>query len=79
MKRIATAAVLVPLVTYVALWGPQWLFLLVTAAVALLCFHEFAGIVAGHKLERPTWPEDCRGLGLWCSGSSTCSAPGVPA
>jgi phosphatidate cytidylyltransferase len=53
MKRVATAAVLVPLVTYVALWGPQWLFLLVTAAVALLCFHEFAGIVAGHKLERP--------------------------
>ncbi len=53
MKRIATAAVLIPLVSYVALWGPQWLFLVVTAAVALLCFREYSGIVAGHKIERP--------------------------
>ena len=53
MKRIATAFVLIPLVSYVALWGPGWLFLAVTTAVALLCFHEYTGIVAGHGIERP--------------------------
>jgi phosphatidate cytidylyltransferase len=53
MKRIATAAVLVPLVSCVTLWGPPWLFLLVTAAVALLSFHEYSAIVAGHQIERP--------------------------
>ncbi len=40
MKRIATAAVLAPTVAYVSLWGPDWLFLLVLSAVALLCFRE---------------------------------------
>jgi phosphatidate cytidylyltransferase len=53
MKRIATAAVLIPLVSYVALWGPQWLFLLVTATVAVLCFYEYSAVVAGHKIEPP--------------------------
>ena len=53
MKRIATAAALIPLVSYVTLWGPQWLFLVVPAAVALLCFREYSGIVAAHKIERP--------------------------
>jgi phosphatidate cytidylyltransferase len=53
MKRIITALVLIPLVSYVALWGPQWLCLAVVAAVALLCYHEYAGIVAAHGIERP--------------------------
>lgn len=53
MKRIATALILIPLVSSVILWGPQWLFLMVTAAVALLCFHEYGGIVAAHGIERP--------------------------
>jgi len=52
MKRIVTALILIPLVSYVALWGPQWLFLLVTAAVALLCFHEYAAIVAAYGIGR---------------------------
>jgi len=31
------------------LWSPQWAVLAVTALVALLCFHEYAGIVAGYQ------------------------------
>ena len=53
MKRIVTALVLIPLVTYVALWGPQWLLLLVTSVVALLCFREYCWIVASHHIDRP--------------------------
>ena len=53
MKRIATAAVLIPAVGYVALWGPDWLFLLVLSAVALLCFREYCAIVAAHHLDAP--------------------------
>jgi phosphatidate cytidylyltransferase len=53
MKRIATALVLIPSVTYVALWGAEWLFLLVTSAVALMCFREYCGIVTSHQIQSP--------------------------
>jgi phosphatidate cytidylyltransferase len=53
MRRILTAIVLTPLIVYVVVWGPQWAFLAVLAAVALLCFHEYSGIVAGYRIERP--------------------------
>ena len=53
MKRIATAAVLIPAVAYVALWGPQWLFLLVVSVAALLSFREYCSIVAAHKIDAP--------------------------
>jgi len=44
MKRVVTALLLVPLVIALVLWGPAWLLLVVTAAVALLCFREYAAI-----------------------------------
>ena len=53
MKRIATAAVLVPLITYVVLLGPGWLMYLVTTAVAVLCFREYCSIVTSYGLDRP--------------------------
>ncbi|MFB3776769.1 MAG: phosphatidate cytidylyltransferase [Bryobacteraceae bacterium] len=53
MKRVVTALVLIPVVVYVALWGSHWLFLLVTSAVALLCFREYCGIVASHQIDKP--------------------------
>lgn len=49
MKRVLTALVLFPLVTYVVVWSPQWAVLAVTALVALLCFHEYSGIAAGYQ------------------------------
>jgi phosphatidate cytidylyltransferase len=48
MKRILTALVLIPFIAYVVLWGPLWLFFLILTLVALICYHEFAAIVAAH-------------------------------
>jgi phosphatidate cytidylyltransferase len=53
MRRIATAAILIPLVTYVAGWGNRYLFLAVLATVAVLCFREFCAIVARHNIDPP--------------------------
>jgi phosphatidate cytidylyltransferase len=49
MKRVLTALVLFPLVTYVVLWSPSWAVLAVTALVALLCFYEYSGIAAAYQ------------------------------
>jgi phosphatidate cytidylyltransferase len=49
MKRILTALVLFPLVTYVVLWSPLWTVFTVTAVVAMLCFYEYSGIAAAYQ------------------------------
>ena len=46
MKRILTAAVMIPVVLYAVLGGIEWLFLLVLAAVTLICFDEYSQIAA---------------------------------
>lgn len=48
MKRVLTALVLFPLVTWVVLWSPLWTVYGVTAVVALLCFYEYSGIAAAY-------------------------------
>ena len=53
MKRILTALALFPLAFYGTFWAPYWVFFTIVACVALLCFYEFAGIVAAHGIERP--------------------------
>jgi len=53
MKRLLTALVLIPLVSYVVFWAPPWAFLAVVVLVAGLCFHEYSGLVAAHGIERP--------------------------
>jgi len=53
MKRVLTALVLFPLVTYVVLWSPPWAVLAVTALVALLCFYEYSGIAAAYQAGAP--------------------------
>lgn len=53
MKRVVTALLLIPSFCYLILWAPQWAFLIATAGVALLCFREYAGIVALHEIEKP--------------------------
>lgn len=52
MKRILTAVVLVPALVYVALWAPWIVFYLVAAAVAVLCFVEYDGLVAAHGIPK---------------------------
>jgi phosphatidate cytidylyltransferase len=49
MKRVLTALVLFPLITWVVLWSPDWTVLAVTALVALLCFYEYSGIAAAYQ------------------------------
>ena len=51
MKRILTAAVLIPLVLLAVFRAPLWLFVLLTALVALAAASEYLGIVAGYGLE----------------------------
>ena len=51
MKRLLTAAVLVPIIVYVVLFANQWVFFAVLAAVALLCFREYEGIAGAHGIE----------------------------
>jgi phosphatidate cytidylyltransferase len=49
MKRILTALVMIPVVLYAVLGGIGWLFLLVLAAVALICFDEYLIITASRE------------------------------
>lgn len=48
MKRVLTAVALIPFIAYVVLWGPSWLFFLILSLVAVICYHEFSGIVSAH-------------------------------
>jgi phosphatidate cytidylyltransferase len=48
MKRLLTALVLIPAVTYVILWANYWVFISVLMTVAVLCYYEYAGIAAGY-------------------------------
>jgi phosphatidate cytidylyltransferase len=53
MKRLLTAAALVPIVVYVALFANFWVFLAVLIAVAALCYHEYNGIAAAYGFGAP--------------------------
>ena len=52
MKRLLTALILIPAVTYVVLGPSYWLFLSVLVIVALLCYHEYATIAAAYGFGR---------------------------
>ena len=51
MKRILTAAVLIPLVLLAVFRAPLWLFLLIAVVAALAAAFEYIGIVAAYGLE----------------------------
>jgi phosphatidate cytidylyltransferase len=53
MKRILTAAALIPIVVYVVLWANFWVFLAVLATVAVLCYREFNGVVEAYGFGAP--------------------------
>jgi phosphatidate cytidylyltransferase len=52
MTRILTALVLIPLVVWIVLAGPQWALLALMAAVGLIAFHEFDDIAAAQGVCR---------------------------
>ena len=64
MKRLATALVLVPVVVWVVLFGPDWVLLATLAIVGLLAFREFDNIASENELPRPGWPGLAAGLAL---------------
>src|SRR6266481_3903923 len=64
MARILTAAVLIPLVVWVVLGAPYWVFLLVAAIVGVVAYYEFDGMSAAHGLQRTGWPGMAFGA-LW--------------
>lgn len=53
MKRILTALVLIPLITYAMLWAPYAIFLVVLASIAALCFYEYDRLVLLHSIPAP--------------------------
>src|SRR5580658_1679064 len=53
MKRVLTALLLIPFFCYIMLWAPEWAFLSAVAAVAMLCFREYADLVSLHQIEKP--------------------------
>lgn len=44
MRRVLTSAVLIPFILWTVLLAPAWVFSLVVALVATICFREFCGI-----------------------------------
>ena len=53
MKRLLTAAVLIPFILYVVYFGHPWLLFGVTAVVALICYSEYSGLAAGYGVTKP--------------------------
>jgi len=53
MKRILTAAALIPVVVYVVLWANFWVFFAVLVTVTFLCYHEFDRVAAAYGFGPP--------------------------
>jgi len=53
MKRVLTAAALVPIIVYTVLFANFWIFLGVLATVAVLCYYEYDGVAAAYGFGRP--------------------------
>jgi phosphatidate cytidylyltransferase len=53
MKRVLTAAALIPIILYVVLWANFWVFLTVLVAAAVLSYREYDGIAAGYGFGSP--------------------------
>lgn len=64
MKRLATALVLVPVVTWLILWGPPWALIAALGVVGLLAFHEYDQIAAAIGVPRARIPGMAAGLAL---------------
>ncbi len=64
MKRVITALLLIPIISYAIVWAPYWFFAAVLTAVALICFYEYSGIVEAHGIEKPGWVGYVAGLAV---------------
>jgi phosphatidate cytidylyltransferase len=64
MTRILSALVLIPLVVWVVLAGPQWPLLVVMALVGLIAIHEFDTIAGAQGVAKSGWAGMAGGLVL---------------
>ena len=64
MTRIITALVLIPLVVWVVLAGPQWPLLAIMAVVGLIAFHEFDEIAGAQGIAKSSYVGLIGGLAL---------------
>jgi phosphatidate cytidylyltransferase len=53
MKRVLTAAALIPIVAYTVLWANYWIFFAVLVTVAFLCYREYDQIAGGFGFGTP--------------------------
>jgi phosphatidate cytidylyltransferase len=53
MKRVLTAAALIPIIVYTVLFANFWIFLGVLVAVAVLCYYEYDSVAAEYGFGRP--------------------------
>jgi phosphatidate cytidylyltransferase len=53
MKRVLTTLALIPFAIFSIFFAPQWLFVIIAIAMALLCYVEMSNIVAAHGIEAP--------------------------
>jgi phosphatidate cytidylyltransferase len=53
MKRLLTAAALIPAVVYVVLFAPFWVFLAVVMTVAILSYYEYDSVAAAYGFGAP--------------------------
>jgi phosphatidate cytidylyltransferase len=53
MRRLLTAAALIPVIVYVVIFSNPWVFLGVVATVAFLCYREYNDIAAGYGFGAP--------------------------
>ena len=64
MKRILTAAILIPVVIGGILFAPKAVFLVILCAIALLAYYEFDQIVAASGIRPAGWPGMAAGLAV---------------
>lgn len=55
MKRVVTALVLIPTISYFVIWAPFEAFSIIISAIAMLCYREYDTIVANHGIQSPGW------------------------
>src|SRR6266536_5925891 len=53
MKRVLTAAALIPVIVYTVLFANFWIFLGVLATVAVLCYYEYDAVAAAYGFGQP--------------------------
>lgn len=53
MTRLLTAIALIAVALYLIWWSPNTVFVAAALCMGLLCYREYAGIVAGHAIRRP--------------------------